>query len=130
MSPGWIKESRARGTGQGSGGSHVHSVCPLSGALLQWMRGSPYCDYVWLKVKSQTVKCAYAPNSSSEYSAIWEKVWCWRRPTDVIVPLGDINAHIFPDWETRGSVTAMNSLSDLNPNCVMLLDFLLVMVYP
>lgn len=50
-------------------------------------------------------------------------LWLASPRCDCIVCLGDFNVHVVDNWKTWRGVILRNSLPDLSPNGVLLLDF-------
>ena len=70
--------------------------------------------------------CAFVPNSNSDYPSFMEslgQVLESATTRDSMVLLGQLNAHVGDDSKTWRAVIGRNSLSDLNPSGVQLLDF-------
>ncbi|XDV22637.1 hypothetical protein PO909_027493 [Leuciscus waleckii] len=78
------------------------------------------------EIHSLTVVCAYGPNGSAEYPVLLgslEGVLESAPTGDSVVLLGDFNAHVGSDSDTRRGVIGRNDPPDLNPSGVLLLDF-------
>ena len=96
--------------------------------VVDWRPISERAALLRLKLKEKTLALVqvYAPNTESEYAPFLDEVLGVLEGipgTDCIVLLGDFNAHVGDDAQTRKGVIEKNGDSDTNVQGRLLLDF-------